>query len=195
MRLILQTWRYVIHNAYIYIYMKYTIRPISCDHIRHFVGVLRGTWCIAYCTDGILLHESLIKNVSTYRDNIGRDKMAASSRRYFQIHFVEWKFMNFGKFDPKGPINNIPALVQMMAWCRSGDKPLSEPTLVNLLAVGATRVTRPQWCKEFYISYLRVCSTSYRTNHTFSIKTGKATLGSMTCRNSHAAYHIRYHLQ
>ena len=29
-------------------------------------------------------------------------------------------------FVPKGPINNIPALVQMMAWRRSGDKP-SEP--------------------------------------------------------------------
>ena len=31
------------------------------------------------------------------------------------------------KFVPKGPINNIPALVQIMAWRRSGDKPLSEP--------------------------------------------------------------------
>ena len=30
------------------------------------------------------------------------------------------------KYVPKGPINNIPALVQIMAWCRSGDKPLSE---------------------------------------------------------------------
>ena len=29
------------------------------------------------------------------------------------------------KFVPKGPINKIPALVQMMAWRRSGDKPLS----------------------------------------------------------------------
>ena len=27
------------------------------------------------------------------------------------------------KFAPKGPINNIPALVQVMAWRRSGDKP------------------------------------------------------------------------
>ena len=27
---------------------------------------------------------------------------------------------------PKGPINNIPALVQIMAWPRPGDKPLSE---------------------------------------------------------------------
>ena len=31
------------------------------------------------------------------------------------------------KFVPKGPIKNIPALVQIMAWRRPGDKPLSEP--------------------------------------------------------------------
>ena len=37
------------------------------------------------------------------------------------------------KFVPKGPINNIPALVQIMAWRRTGDKPLSEPMVVNLL--------------------------------------------------------------
>ena len=37
------------------------------------------------------------------------------------------------KFVPKGPINNIPALVQIMAWRRSGNKPLSEPMMVSLL--------------------------------------------------------------
>ena len=31
------------------------------------------------------------------------------------------------KFVSKGPMNNIPALVQIMAWRRTGDKPLSEP--------------------------------------------------------------------
>ena len=35
------------------------------------------------------------------------------------------------KFVPKGPINNIPALVQIMAWRRSGDKPLFEPMMVS----------------------------------------------------------------
>ena len=34
------------------------------------------------------------------------------------------------KFAPRGPINNIPALVQIMAWRRPGDKPLSEPMIV-----------------------------------------------------------------
>ena len=35
------------------------------------------------------------------------------------------------EFVPKGPINNIPALVQIMAWRRPGDKPLSETMLVS----------------------------------------------------------------
>ena len=37
------------------------------------------------------------------------------------------------KFVPKGLINNIPAMVQIMGWRRPGDKPLSEPMMVNLL--------------------------------------------------------------
>ena len=36
------------------------------------------------------------------------------------------------KFVPMGPINNIPAMVQIMAWRRPGDKPLSEPLMVRL---------------------------------------------------------------
>ena len=50
------------------------------------------------------------------------------------------------KFVPKGPIINIPALVQIMAWCRPGDKPLSEPMMVSLLT--HICVTRPQWVNE-----------------------------------------------
>ena len=30
---------------------------------------------------------------------------------------------------PKGPINNLQALVQIIAWRRSGDKPLSAPIM------------------------------------------------------------------
>ena len=47
------------------------------------------------------------------------------------------------KFVPKGPINNIPSLVQIMACCRSGDKPLSEPMIVSLLI--HISITQPQW--------------------------------------------------
>ena len=49
------------------------------------------------------------------------------------------------EFVPKVRINNIPALVQIMAWRRQGDKPLSEPMMVSLLT--HICVTRPQWVK------------------------------------------------
>ena len=50
------------------------------------------------------------------------------------------------KFVPKGPINNIPALVQIMALRRRGDKPLSEPMMVSFLT--HICVTRPQWVNK-----------------------------------------------
>ena len=49
------------------------------------------------------------------------------------------------KFVPKVRINNIPALVQIMAWRRPGDKPLSEPMMVRLPT--HICVTRPKWVK------------------------------------------------
>ena len=50
-------------------------------------------------------------------------------RRYFQMHFREWKcilIQIWQKFVPKGPIDNKWALVQVMAWRRMGNKPLSD---------------------------------------------------------------------
>ena len=50
------------------------------------------------------------------------------------------------KFVPKVRIDNIPALVQAMAWCRPGDEPLSETMMVSLPT--HINVTRPQWVKS-----------------------------------------------
>ena len=47
------------------------------------------------------------------------------------------------KYIRKGPIDQNPALVQIMAWRRSGDKPLSEPMMISLPT--HICVTRPQW--------------------------------------------------
>ena len=53
---------------------------------------------------------------------------------------------------PKGPINNIPSLVQIMVWRCPGAKPLSEPMMVSLLT--HICVIRPQWviCRTKYFS-------------------------------------------
>ena len=43
-------------------------------------------------------------------------------------------------------VNNIPSLVQITVWCRPGDRPLSEPMMVSLLA--HIWFTQPQWVEE-----------------------------------------------
>ena len=57
-------------------------------------------------------------------------------RRHFQMHFLNenvWIPIKISlKFVPRGPINKIPALVQIMAWRRPGDKPLSGSMVVRL---------------------------------------------------------------
>ena len=49
------------------------------------------------------------------------------------------------KFIPKGPINNIPTLVQIMAWRRPGNKPLSETMMI--ISLTHIWVAWPQWVK------------------------------------------------
>ena len=78
----------------------------------------------------------------------GRDKSAAISQTPFSNAFSWMKMYEFDwnlfLFDWNNvPINNIPAVVQIMAWRRSGDKPLSEPMMISLLT--HICVTRPQW--------------------------------------------------
>ena len=55
------------------------------------------------------------------------------------------------EFAPEGLINNIPALVHIMAWRRPGDKPLSEPMMASLPT--HVCVALPQWVnvQTFYI--------------------------------------------
>ena len=69
------------------------------------------------------------------------------SRRDFQMYFFNenvWISIKISlKFVADGPINNIPALVQIMAWRQQGAKPLSEAMMVRLPT--HICVTRPQW--------------------------------------------------
>ena len=73
--------------------------------------------------------------------------------RHFPDDIFSWKenvsisFKISLKVVPKGRINNITALVRIMAWRRPGDKSLSEPMMVNLLT--HICVTRPQWVNNY----------------------------------------------
>ena len=76
------------------------------------------------------------------------------------------------KFVPKGSFNNISALVQIMAWRRPGDKPLSESMMVNLPT--HICVTRPQWVNERrYYHLLGNTSTSTRNKGYYDFNMGQ----------------------
>ena len=89
--------------------------------------------------------EHLLQNHFTSLTHWGRDKMDAILllKCIFLSESVWIPIKISMKFVPKGPINNIPALVQIMAWRRPGNKPLSEPMMVSLRM--HICVTRPQW--------------------------------------------------
>ena len=52
--------------------------------------------------------------------------------------YISWmKMLEFTqislKFVPRGPTDNKSALVQVMAWCQTGNKPLPEPMLTQFI--------------------------------------------------------------
>ena len=79
------------------------------------------------------------------------------------------------KFVPKGPISNIPALVQIMAWRRPGDKPLSEPMVVSLLT--HIWVSRPQWVNRSHAGYNHMLTW-------FLDLLGTGTMSTIWCQSS-----------
>ena len=64
-------------------------------------------------------------------------------KRIFLNEKIWIAMKNLLKFVPEVPVNNIPGLVQVMAWIRPGNKSLSEPIIARLPT--HICVTRPQW--------------------------------------------------
>ena len=94
-------------------------------------------------------NESKLSNLTHW----SRDKMDATSQTTWNENV--WIPITISlKCVPKGPINNIPALVQIMACHRPGDKPLSEPMMVSLST--HICVTSPQCA-----SYVHSACASY----------------------------------
>ena len=92
--------------------------------------------------DGWFNHNKTKLNSLTPRQN-GRQFPDDIFKCIFLIENVMISTKILLMFVPKGSINNIPTLVQIMAWRRPGDKPLSGPMMVRLPT--HICVTRPQW--------------------------------------------------
>ena len=109
---------------------------IKPSNQRYF---LKRKWCFtAHCTFKRLLF------YNTLRPRQNGRRFADDVFKYIFLNENVRILIKISlKFIPKSPINNIPALIQIMAWGRSGDKPLSEPMTVSLMT--HICVTRPQW--------------------------------------------------
>ena len=102
----------------------------------------------------------LLTNLSTLRTLSSKALLntlrTRQNGRHFADHIVIYICVNENvwiaidisiKFVPKDQINNIPAVVQITAWRRPSDQPLSEPMMLSLLT--HICVTRPQWVNTF----------------------------------------------
>ena len=93
----------------------------------------------------------LVIAISHWLTHWGRDKMAAISQTTLSIAFSWMKMLEFWlnfhwSLFLGVQLTIFQQLVQIMAWRHPGDKPLSEPGMVNLLT--HICVTRPQWVKR-----------------------------------------------
>ena len=113
-------------------------------HGNHFVFLMVSSHIHFHCC---ILHVILVVltgYINTLRQN-GR-RFADDVFKCIFLNENIWISIKITlKFVPKGPVNNIPALVQIMAWRRTGDKPLYETMMASLLT--HICVTRPQWVK------------------------------------------------
>ena len=91
--------------------------------------------------------------------------------RHFSDDSFQYSFLNENvwislkislKNVPKVWINNILTLVEIMAWCWPGDKPLSETVMVSLPTHRC--VTRPQWvnCVSINIMHIKCVQACFR---------------------------------
>ena len=119
---------------------------IDTEILREWI--IRSTpWNYVYDICDICILLSLLCRLNTLRPRQNGCHFPDDIFEGIFLNKNEWISLKISlKFVPKVRINNIPALVQIMAWRRRGDKPLSEPMMVSLLT--HICVTRPQWFKE-----------------------------------------------
>ena len=98
-----------------------------------------------------------------------RRKWSILWKQYFQMHFREWKLLNFNwnfiEICSWGPIDNISSRVQIIIWHWTGNKPLSE-TMMNPFLDAHICITWSQWinvvwCHIFSLKVFIVCVVFY----------------------------------
>ena len=123
--------------------LKWKRQPYSPDSLilTHIMKLLQVHWYVNITSEDIR-----IDVFSTLRPRQNSRNFADDIFKCIFLGVIVWFSIKISlKFVLKGQINNNPALVQIMARRRPGDKPLSEPMMVSSLT--HLCVTQPQWVK------------------------------------------------
>ena len=150
--------------------VQLVLRICRVEFSEHDKSVLTPDTCATYTLTRVL-RSFTVENLMTawkysvvsviYYNHLGvvviNTLRQRQNGRHFPDDMLKWIFLNENvwntikislKFAPTSPINNIPALVQIMAWRQPGAKPLFEPMMDSLLT--HIWVTRPQWVKPIF---------------------------------------------
>ena len=117
---------------------------LECPHFFTYEDVM--TWkCFSY--NWQFRRNSCDGTIRYTLTHWSRDKMAAISQTtiwnaFSWMKIYEFRLIFHWSLFLRVEVS-VPALVQIMAWRRPGDKPLSEPMMIILLT--HICVTRPQW--------------------------------------------------
>ena len=123
---------------------------MAWKHFPHYWPFVKGSACDRWIPP---YKGSVMRSFNTLRPR--------QNGRHFPDDIFKCIFLNENvwisikislNFVPKDPINNISALVQIMAWRRPGDKPLSEPMMVQW----------PQWVNDLFYVCLNKLLNKFR---------------------------------
>ena len=125
-----------IHCLILWVYVVFFLYPWVCS---------KEWLCIRYHIMPVAYNPPVSFNTLRPKQNGGH-----YTDDIFMCIFLKWNYCVSIKITPNnGPINYTSALVQAMAWRRTGDKPLHEPWWSNSLTPYG--VTRPQCVKLWVI--------------------------------------------
>ena len=139
------------------LHLRGTSELTVCVQVMLMVLYFWSLYMIIWFISGVM---NVHSNVHCVQDNVLNTLRPRQDGRHFPDDILKCIFLNENvwtlitislKFVLKGPNNNIPALVQIKAWRRPGDKPLSEPMMVRLPT--HICVTRPQWVNNCIQSF------------------------------------------
>ena len=117
-------------NLVITIHKRLVHVPRIPDPIYNTVGLEDITLTVQHSKNKV----SFI-HICTNLTHWGQDKVAVFADDFFKctfliehLHILIWIWLKFIN-NYNSPIDNKSALAQIMAWCRTGNKPLSEPMM------------------------------------------------------------------